>query len=172
MHTRLPYPKAGRLISAALLTFALLLGGCSDPSVKLDNVTVQNLQQKPVDLASLKGKPAVVTFWATTCPGCVAEIPHMIALQQQYGDRGIQVVGIAMSYDPLDQIRAMVRKKNIPYTVWQDKTGAAAATFGPVRLTPTTFVLDAKGTIVYQKIGAFNVKRVDALLDKMARKKS
>jgi len=163
----------GLRLAAALLaaTVAMSLAGCGyDTPVKLDGVKVQDLNGQPVDLGQLKGKPAVVTFWATTCPGCVAEIPHMIKLEQKYGNKGVQIVGIAMSYDALDQIRAMQKAKHIPYTLWQDKTGAAATAFGTVRLTPTSFVLDAKGDIRYQKIGAFDPKRVDALLDKLSKK--
>lgn len=165
-------PHPIRWLSALLLAGSLaLLAGCGDGTpVKLDGVKVQTLDQQPVDLGSLKGKPAFVVFWATTCPGCVAEIPEVIKLDRKYADKGVRIIGIAMSYDELDQIKAMQKAKHIPYTLWQDKTGAAATAFGPVRLTPTAFVLDAKGNIRYQKIGAFDPKRVDALLDELSKK--
>jgi peroxiredoxin len=135
--------------------------------VKLADLTVQDLAGNSVDLAQFKGKPIAITFWATTCPGCVEEIPHMTALYNQFASKGVQVIGMAMSYDSLSQLRAMQKEKNIPYLVLQDKTGAAATAFGPVRLTPTFFVLDAKGNILYQKIGPFDTERVDQLLTKL-----
>lgn len=145
-----------------------LLAGCStDTPVKLSGITVQTLEGQTVDLAKILGKPTAITFWATTCPGCVEEIPHMAALQKKFGPKGAQVIGLAMSYDDLGQLRAMVKEKDIPYTIWQDKTGAAAAAFGPVRLTPTFFVLDRKGVIRYQKIGPFDTQRVDQLLTQL-----
>lgn len=156
---------------AAAGTVGTLLGslsGCStETPIHLDRLTVQNLNGAPVSLGQFAGKPMAVTFWATTCPGCVAEIPHMSALYEKFAAKGVQVIGLAMSYDDLGQLKAMVAEKHIPYTVLQDKTGAAAEAFGPVRLTPTFFVLDGKGNIRYQKIGPFDTARVDQLLTEL-----
>ncbi len=146
----------------------LALAGCSaEVPVKLADLTVQNLNGAPVNLGQYAGKPIALTFWATTCPGCVEEIPHMTALYGKFAAKGVQVIGLAMSYDDLSQLKAMVANKHIPYTVLQDKTGAAAQAFGPVRLTPTFFVLDGKGNIRYQKIGPFDTARVDQLLTEL-----
>lgn len=158
-----------QLIGGAALGFISALTGCStETPVHLSGLDVQNLNGQPVELSSLLGKPTAITFWATTCPGCVEEIPHMIALYDKFSAKGVNVIGMAMSYDSLNQLKAMVSEKKIPYTVLQDKTGAAAAAFGPVRLTPTFFVLDAKGNIRYQKIGPFDTARVDQLLTELS----
>ncbi len=152
--------------TGALLTLGL--GGClSESGVPLDGVTVQDRDGKPVELASIKGKPTLITFWATTCPGCVKEIPHIQELHDEYAERGVNVVGLAMSYDPLDQINKMVEKRDMTYTIWQDKDGAGAEAFGPVRVTPTTFIVDAEARIEFQKIGEFDTARVRRTLDKL-----
>ncbi|MFI9652792.1 redoxin domain-containing protein [Guyparkeria halopsychrophila] len=152
--------------AGALLTLGL--GGClSDSGLPLEGVTVQDRNGEPVDLASIKGKPTLITFWATTCPGCVKEIPHIQALHDKYADRGVNVVGLAMSYDPLDQINKMVEERDMTYTIWQDQDGRGAEVFGPVRVTPTTFILDAQGRIEFQKIGVFDVDRVERTLDRL-----
>lgn len=158
------------LIGGAALGLISAMTGCStETRVNLNTITVQNLNGRPVELSSFLGKPTAITFWATTCPGCVEEIPHMVALYDKFAAKGVNVVGMAMSYDSLAQLKAMVSEKKIPYTVLQDKTGAAAAAFGPVRLTPTFFVLDAKGGIRYQKIGPFDTERVDRLLTELSK---
>ncbi len=152
--------------AGALLTLGL--GGClSDSGLPLEGVTVQDRGGNPVDLASIKGNPTLITFWATTCPGCVKEIPHIQELHDKYADRGVNVVGLAMSYDPLDQINAMVKERDMSYTIWQDKDGRGAEAFGPVRVTPTTFILDAQARIEFQKIGVFDVDRVERTLDRL-----
>lgn len=158
------------LIGGAALGLIGAVTGCStETPVNLSGLSVQNLDGKPVELSSLLGKPTAITFWATTCPGCVEEIPHMVALYDKFAAKGVNVVGMAMSYDSLSQLKTMVTEKKIPYSVLQDKTGAAAAAFGPVRLTPTFFVLDAKGNIRYQKIGPFDTARVDQLLTELSK---
>lgn len=152
--------------TGALLSLAL--SGClSDSGVPLAGVTVQDLSGKPVDLESIKGKPTLITFWATTCPGCIKEIPHIKALHEKYASKGVNVVGLAMSYDPLDQINTMVEEKDMNYTIWQDKEGLGAKAFGPVRVTPTTFVLDREARIEFQKIGVFDTERVEQILDRL-----
>lgn len=174
MNTKYPFSPTRRTMIQGLALGTLggglgLLSGCStDTPVKLSDVTVQTLEKQPIQLSRILGKPTAITFWATTCPGCVEEIPRMIALQEKFGPKGVQVIGMAMSYDSLSQLQAMVQEKQIPYTIWQDKTGAAAAAFGPVRLTPTFFVLDAAGVIRYQKIGPFDGQRVDQLLTQLS----
>lgn len=152
--------------AGSLLAFGL--GGClSDSGLPLEGVTVQDRDGKPVELASIKGKPTLITFWATTCPGCVKEIPHIQELHDKYADRGVNVVGLAMSYDPLDQINKMVEERDMTYTILQDRDGRGAEVFGPVRVTPTTFILDAQARIEFQKIGVFDVDRVERTLDEL-----
>ncbi|KTG16563.1 MULTISPECIES: TlpA disulfide reductase family protein [unclassified Guyparkeria] len=159
---------AGRrrlLLGGTGALLSLGLAGCfSEPSIALEGVTVQDLDGNPVALDSIKGKPTVITFWATTCPGCVKEIPHIQELHDKYADRGVNVVGLAMSYDPLDQINAMVEQKDMTYTIWQDKSGRGAEVFGPVRVTPTFFILDREARVAYQKIGLIDMDRVEGII--------
>lgn len=156
------------LLGGAGLLLSLGLGGClSKSGVPLAGVTVQDLDGSPVPLDSIKGKPTIITFWATTCPGCVKEIPHIQELHDKYGPRGVNVIGLAMSYDPLDQINAMVKQKNMTYTVWQDQTGRAAEVFGPVRVTPTFFILDRQAQIEHQKIGLIDMDRVEGIIERL-----
>ena len=47
-------------------------------------VTLRTLDGAQVDLAALRGAPLLVTFWATSCTGCVKEIPHLIELHEEF----------------------------------------------------------------------------------------
>ena len=67
-----------------------------------------------LQLASLRGKPLLVTFWATTCPSCIKEMPHLIELYEELSPRGLEIIGIAMDYDPPNHVLAMRNAKNIP----------------------------------------------------------
>jgi len=120
-------------------------------------VTVTTLDGKSLPLASLQGRPVLVTFWATTCPGCVQEIPHLVDLHRELGPKGLEIVAIAMSYDPPEQVKKLVLMKQVPYTVALDTDGSAAKAFGNVQLTPTSFLLDPQGHIVEQKLGEMDM---------------
>ncbi len=150
----------------ALAAFGL--GGClSDGGLDLAGATVTDLEGKEIPLDSIKGSPTVITFWATTCPSCVEEIPHIQELHDTYASRGVDVIGLAMSYDPVEQIKKMVDRKEMTYTIWHDANEQGAQAFGPVRVTPTFFVLDSEGRIEYQKIGRIDMDRVRGILDRL-----
>lgn len=114
---------------------------------------------------SLSGKPVFITFWATSCVSCVAEIPHLIELHNKFQARGLTVLAIAMDYDPVDQIRAMRQQLNLPYTIAHDADGLVASRFGDIRLTPTNLLLAPDGTIVFQKIGEVDFAQIEKQLE-------
>lgn len=121
------------------------------------NVIFKTIKGDSIDLASLKGKPVLVTFWATDCPGCIEEIPHLIKLHQQFSPQGLTIVAVAMDYDPPNQVLAMSAAKQLPYAVALDPSGSLAQSFGNVQLTPTSFLIDRNGLIVMQKTGVFEL---------------
>lgn len=123
-------------------------------------VTLTTTGGKTLSLTSLRGKPVLVTFWATDCVGCVEEIPALKALYRQYAPHGFHLIAIAMNYDPPKQVRAMIAEKHMPYTVALDSDGAASRAFGNIRVTPTSFLIDPAGYIVKQRLGNLNMASV------------
>lgn len=126
------------------------------------DVALRTIDGNEIHLAQLRGKPVLVTFWATSCPGCVKEIPHLIDLYREFAPQGLQLVAVAMSYDPPDHVLAMRDTRQIPYPIALDITGDAARAFGDVRLTPTSFLIAPDGRIVRQKIGEMEMTDVRA----------
>jgi peroxiredoxin len=131
------------------------------------DVRMTTLDGRTLQLSELSGQPVLVTFWATTCPSCVHEIPYLNALHEELGPRGLEVIGIAMDYDPPAQVTEMVRTRDIRYTIALDSTGEAAKAFGDVRLTPTSFLIAPDGRIVHQKIGDLDMPWVRGRIEGM-----
>lgn len=131
---------------------------------------VTTLEGEQVSLAQLRGKPVLVTFWATTCPGCVKEMPHLVELHQALAPRGLEIVALAMSYDPEEQVREMVKLKQLPYKVAIDHDGSAAKAFGDVKLTPTSFLINPDGRIVQQKLGEMDMNALHTRIVSMLQK--
>lgn len=149
-----------------VMTLAGALAACGQESSAPD-APILLLDAPPTSLAALRGSPVLLTFWATSCPGCIEEIPLLGELHKAYGPRGLKVIGMAMSYDPEAQVRALRDRLAIPYPIALDKDGAASEAMGKVRLTPTTFLLDPQGRVVYQKIGIFDMEKVKGLVEGM-----
>jgi len=163
--------KQNTLIFIALIAgFAGLLYFNGGPISQAPNIAVSTLNGEKVSMESLKGKPALVTFWATDCPGCIKEIPHLKAIHADYAAKGVNIVAIAMKHDRPDHVIAMTKEKKLPYTIALDPMGEAAKAFGNVRLTPTTFLLAPDSTITLQKLGVFDEKHMRQQLDKLLAK--
>jgi len=124
------------------------------------DITLLTIDGEELQLASLRGQPLLLTFWATSCPGCIREMPHLIELYEELSPQGLEVIGVAMSYDKPSHVLSMRKARNIPYPVALDIHGAAAQAFGNVRLTPTSFLISPDGRIVSQKIGEMDMPRL------------
>ena len=133
------------------------------------DVTLQLIEGKKLNLSRLKGKPVLITFWATSCPGCIKEMPHLVELYNELHSKGLEIIGIAMPYDRPDYVVEMVKRKKLPYLIALDLKGEAVQAFGNVSLTPTTFLIDDKGKIIKKKIGEMNMdvwkKRIKLILN-------
>ncbi len=155
-----------RFLTYSLAAAPLLLAACA-PKDSAKDAALFMLDAPAASLAALRGKPVLLTFWATSCPGCIEEIPLLSELHKTYAARGLQVIGVAMSYDQEAQVRALRDRLSVPYPLALDKDGAVSAAMGTVRLTPTTFLLDPQGQVVYQKIGIFDLDKVKGLIEGM-----
>lgn len=131
---------------------------------KAPDITFTTLDGEKIELKSLRGKPTLVTFWATSCPGCIKEMPHLIELYHELHAKGLEIIGVAMPYDRPDHVIEMRKRKNIPYPIALDVNGEAVRAFGNVRLTPSSFLINPEGMIVKHKIGEMNIKKVHALI--------
>jgi peroxiredoxin len=130
------------------------------PDVKFTTLSGQEIRMQ-----DLRGKIVLVNFWATTCPGCIQEMPELIETYNRYRDRGFEVVAVAMAYDPPSQVANYTRKNDLPFPVALDLQGEIAAAFNDVKLTPTAYVVDQQGRIVRNVVGILDFKALHAMLD-------
>jgi len=152
------------LLAAALLTIiALAYALLSKPDAPA--VTFVTLDGRPIQLDSLHGKVVLVNFWATSCPGCIKEMPDLIETYKQYKDKGFEIIAVAMSYDPPSHVVNFAQTRQLPFPVALDMKGDHAREFDDVRLTPTSFIIGKKGQILEQKIGELDFVKLRKLLD-------
>jgi peroxiredoxin len=116
---------------------------------------------------ALRGKVVLINFWATSCVTCVKEMPQLVATHNKFKARGLETLAVAMSYDPPAYVANFAQTRQLPFGVVIDNTGAMAKGFGDVQLTPTTFVIDRRGTIVKRYIGEPDFGALHALVEKL-----
>ncbi|MDG4550679.1 MAG: TlpA disulfide reductase family protein [Candidatus Contendobacter sp.] len=127
----------------------------------------QTLDGRTLTLEQLRGKPVLVTFWATTCPSCIEEMPHLIDLYRELNPKGLEIIGVAMAYDPPEQVRTLARQRQIPYPVVLDTQARIAREFDNVRLTPTTVLISPEGRIVHYRLGLLDLPKLRETIREM-----
>ena len=137
------------------------------PAVKFTTLSGQE-----ISMQDLRGKIVLVNFWATTCPGCIQEMPELIDTYNRYRERGFEVVAVAMAYDPPSQVANYTRKNNLPFPVALDLQGDIAAAFNDVKLTPTSYVVVQQGRIVRNVVGVLDFKALHSMLDEQLGRKT
>jgi thiol-disulfide isomerase/thioredoxin len=105
-----------------------------------------DLRGGSVDLKSLRGKPVLIDFWASWCAPCLIEIPHLNALQKQFGPKGFQLVGIAMD-DSEAVTRQTMRKYSFAYPVVSGDAKFGNL-YGGVLGLPLKYLVGADGKIL------------------------
>jgi thiol-disulfide isomerase/thioredoxin len=131
---------------------------------QLDNFALQDLEGRAWEFRrNRKGRLVLLDFWHTTCPPCLAATRHLNELQQTYGARGLEVVGIACESDDVDQsvrrVMAVRGRYDIHYRILMS-TGQGAGlrpcpvfTQFAIARFPTLKLIDEKGNIVWESMG-------------------
>ena len=135
---------------------------------QVPGMTLTSLQGKKLSIPDPQGATMLISFWASTCPGCLEEIPHLIELYKDLAPHGFEVIGIAMAYDPPNRVIALSQSKQIPYPIALDIQGEAAKAFGGISLTPTSFLIAADGRVIDRQTGALDLSNIRGLLVDMS----
>ena len=161
-------PQKLRKILIPLIIIGLLafLGFSLTQKPQAPAINFVTLEGKTIPLSSLHGKMVLVNFWATDCPGCIAEMPGLIQTYNEYKHKGFEVVAVAMSYDGIQQVINYAKNNALPFPVSHDSSGDAAQQFNDVRVTPTSFIIDKQGRIIQKLIGELDFGSLRKLLDK------
>jgi cytochrome c biogenesis protein CcmG, thiol:disulfide interchange protein DsbE len=107
--------------------------------------TLPDLAGKMVSVRQLRGRPVLVSFFATWCPPCVEEAPSLEQLARRLGDKAtVLVVSVDEDLDALKKFYA----KGTVATVVRDDSKKVPTSFGTSKF-PESFLLDPAGRVRY-----------------------
>jgi len=115
------------------------------------NWQLETLEGKRVNFASSEGNVVLINFWATWCPPCIAEMP---SLQNLYNDYGDKVDFYFVSLEGSQKLTAFMEKKEYHFPVYIPKQQVPDAIES--YSLPTTYVISKSGKIAIDKSGAAN----------------
>jgi len=110
---------------------------------------ILDMEGNPVKFSELNEKPVFISFWATWCPPCVAELPGIADLYEKYQD---DVNFILVSSESRAKVRAFAKKSNLYHLPFYQNTNVPSD-FSSQSI-PTTFILNRDGIVVVSKKGA------------------
>jgi cytochrome c biogenesis protein CcmG/thiol:disulfide interchange protein DsbE len=155
------------LAGAALLLAALGLGcrvedDAGAPRPPAPDFELEDLAGGTLSLAGLRGRPAVIDFWATWCAPCEFQIPVLNQVHERYGDR-VEVIGIAVDVGGRETVAPYAAEQRIRYRVLLGDEELARR-FGALGF-PTLFVLRADGTIDSSHVGLVEPEELEAAVE-------
>lgn len=123
------------------------------PTKNIENLGWQTFAGETKKLSDLKGKVVVLDFWATYCPPCLEEIPHLNDLQTKFGEN-LQIVGLHVGGDE-DKIKVpeYVKRLRINYLLGYPEDELSSLLLAGDDSIPQTFVFNRQGKLIKKLVG-------------------
>ncbi|MCP1728610.1 thiol-disulfide isomerase/thioredoxin [Natronospira proteinivora] len=120
-------------------------------------------QERHID--EWEGDILVINFWGTWCAPCREEVPLLIELQEEYADRDVTVLGIALDEpEPVNRF-AEDFGINYPLMVGENETLEVLEAFGSATLgMPHTFIVNREGEVVNFHLGLIEPEDVEPMM--------
>lgn len=154
MSLRIPYLLAATLVAGMLFYLSDTPGLSAAPLVSLTTSAGHEINP-----AAPQGKARLISFWSPDCPISERNFPALSTLQEEFDGVDFEVLAVAMPYSQESEIQSFIKRHRIDITVAHDKEGTVSDAFPGVRFTPTTFLIDGNGTIVWRHIGRLKATR-------------
>ncbi|MBY0124521.1 TlpA disulfide reductase family protein [Bacillus sp. S/N-304-OC-R1] len=116
---------------------------------------LSDISGKTVKLSDYKGKKVLLNFWATWCPPCKSEMPHMEKLHNKYKNDRFEIlaVNVTTSEKNRNNVDQFVEDYKLTFTVPLDENGKVFQQYG-IMAYPTSFFIDSDGVIRKKVLGA------------------
>lgn len=132
-----------------------------EPGTPAPSLELPRINGDTATLAAIRGQPVIVNIWATWCPPCVREMPSLQRVYDRFGDRGLEVLAVAVDDHPGERqpdgrveglVSRFVEEYGLTFPVALDPTGETERRFGTEYL-PTTILIDREGRVRVTEVG-------------------
>lgn len=130
---------------------------------------LRSLSGESVKLSDYRGKKVFLNFWATWCPGCKFEMPHMENYYRQYKDLdNIEVIAVNMTKDErrIEKVQEFVDSYELTFPVLLDHENRIKSLY-KVLAYPTTYIINEEGIIIDRLSGSVEENEIKELIDNM-----
>ncbi|MFC0189916.1 peroxiredoxin family protein [Fictibacillus aquaticus] len=131
--------------------------------------TLQTLEGKNIKLSDYKGKKVVLNLWASWCPPCKAEMPHMQAFYEKNKDKqNVEILAVNLTTMEKDRanIQTFVDDYQLTFPVPLDEKGDIGVEYQAFSI-PTTYMIDSNGTIQRKIVGPMDEEFLNKMVSSM-----
>ncbi|VEF46531.1 alkyl hydroperoxide reductase/ Thiol specific antioxidant/ Mal allergen [Bacillus freudenreichii] len=126
------------------------------------------LSGETVKLSDYRGKKVILNFWATWCPPCRAEMPHMQSFYEQNKDKGIEIVAVNLT--SMDngkmQIDKFKKEYGLTFDILLDEDGDIGMQYQAFTI-PTSYIIDSNGKIAQKIVGPMDEPTMESLTNEI-----
>lgn len=127
------------------------------------------LDGKPVKLSDYQGKKVILNFWATWCPPCRAEMPHMqnyFEEQAEEANAEILAVNLTTKDHGLEKIKSFVEEYELTFPIPMDEDDEVGSVYQVISY-PTSYMIDTAGRVQNKIVGPMDEKMIEEFVDNM-----
>lgn len=148
--------------SASTVDFSTVPSKVNYPAPDL---SLTDLDGKPVSLVDYRGQVVLVNLWATWCPPCREEMPTLVDFYNKYRSLGFVLIAIDQG-ETAELVKPFVTEFALPFPVWLDMESLAGREFNTMNL-PSSYVIDRDGQVRLMWIGGISRKNLEAYVPKI-----
>jgi peroxiredoxin len=133
---------------------------------KAPDFQLSTLDGTEMKLSDLQGKVVFLNFWATWCPPCKEELPHMQKFYQEKGNNEVEILAVNLTTAERNSngLEKFVKDYGLTFPVLLDNKGEIGKTYQAYTI-PTSYLIDKEGIIRKKLIGPMDVKMMNDLVN-------
>lgn len=134
---------------------------------------LKTLEGQTIRLSDYQGKKVILNFWATWCPPCKAEMPHLEnyyktkAKKQNVEIIAVNLTNAERGSNKLETVKSFADEYGLTFPIPMDETGEVGNTYQTITI-PTSYIIDSKGTIHEKIIGPMDEEMIKKLVNEMS----
>ncbi|WP_045523296.1 peroxiredoxin family protein [Neobacillus niacini] len=132
---------------------------------KAPDFQLKTLDGADVKLSDLRGKKIILNFWATWCPPCKAEIPHMQDFYVSRDKTKVEILAINLTTSEKNpgNVKKFVKDRNVAFPVLLDQDGDISAQYQAITI-PTSYLIDSLGIVRKKIVGPMDKDMMNQLI--------